>query len=144
MEHVHAPVGFRANRFYARQFFQPLPCRRVAHPHQLHPRDLDTDRLARGRALPGQRAAAERRRAGGDLARAEKGGIGLVLAELRKFEDARNAFAQDISYRKGTLPQMDDLIERSVLIPVPPILTAQACDRIIQIYRDTAAELGLR
>lgn len=58
--------------------------------------------------------------------------------------DARNAFAQDISYRKGTLPQMDDLIERSVLIPVPPILTAQACERIIQIYRDTAAELGLR
>jgi hypothetical protein len=30
------------------------------------------------------------------------------------------------------------------MIPVAPVLTAEACDRIIEIHRDVAAELGLR
>jgi dTDP-4-amino-4,6-dideoxygalactose transaminase len=58
--------------------------------------------------------------------------------------DPRNAFAQEISYCKGELPQLDDLAERSVLIPVAPVLTAEACERITEIYRDAAADLGLR
>lgn len=58
--------------------------------------------------------------------------------------DARNAFASDISYAAGMLPRLDDLVERSVLIPVAPVLTEQTCERIIEIYHDSAAELGLR
>lgn len=58
--------------------------------------------------------------------------------------EPRNAFAQDIPYVPGTLPCLDDLAERSVLIPVAPVLSQENCDRIIEIYHDTAAELGLR
>jgi dTDP-4-amino-4,6-dideoxygalactose transaminase len=58
--------------------------------------------------------------------------------------EPRNAFAQDIPYVPGTLPRLDDLAERSVLIPVAPVLTQESCDRIIEIYHDAAAELGLR
>lgn len=58
--------------------------------------------------------------------------------------EPRNAFAEDIRYVAGTLPRLDDLAERSVLIPVAPVLTAEQCDRIIGIYHDSAAQLGLR
>jgi dTDP-4-amino-4,6-dideoxygalactose transaminase len=61
----------------------------------------------------------------------------------RPWSDPVNEWAKDISYAKGALPRMDDLIERSSLIPVPPQLTEQACDRIIEIYQDCAAKLGL-
>ena len=61
----------------------------------------------------------------------------------RPWTDPLNAFAQDISYAKGTLPVMDDLFERSALIPVPPVLTAETCDRIIGIFHEAAAQLGL-
>ncbi|MFN8373736.1 MAG: aminotransferase class I/II-fold pyridoxal phosphate-dependent enzyme [Anaerolineae bacterium] len=61
----------------------------------------------------------------------------------RPWSDPLNEFHKDISYGKGTLPQMDDLMERSVLIPVPPALTEDTCKRIIQIYHDAAAQLGL-
>lgn len=57
--------------------------------------------------------------------------------------DSRNAFSQEISYAPGQLPVLDDLAERSVLIPVAPVLTEEACDRIIEIYRNAATELGL-
>lgn len=58
--------------------------------------------------------------------------------------DTRNAFSQEIGYQKGVLPVLDDLADRSVLIPVAPVLTEAACDQIIEIYRDAAAELGLK
>jgi 8-amino-3,8-dideoxy-alpha-D-manno-octulosonate transaminase len=61
----------------------------------------------------------------------------------RPWTDPLNAFARDISYAKGALPVMDDLFERSSLIPVPPILTAETCDRIIDIFHQAAAKLGL-
>lgn len=61
----------------------------------------------------------------------------------RPWSDPLNEFHKDISYEKGALPQMDDLIERSCLITVPPALTKETCDRIIEIYHDCAAQLGL-
>ncbi len=61
----------------------------------------------------------------------------------RPWSDPLNAFARDISYAKGTLPVMDDLFERSSLIPVPPILSAETCDQIIDIFREAAAKIGL-
>jgi hypothetical protein len=61
----------------------------------------------------------------------------------RPWSDPLNDFARDIRYDRGTLPVMDDLIERSNLIPVPPALSAETCDRIIDIFRRAARELGL-
>ncbi len=62
----------------------------------------------------------------------------------RPWSDPLNAFAKDYSYGKGALPRMDDLIERSNLIPVPPVLSEQAADQIIGIFTECAARLGLR
>jgi 8-amino-3,8-dideoxy-alpha-D-manno-octulosonate transaminase len=61
----------------------------------------------------------------------------------RPWTDPLNAFSRDISYAKGALPVMDDLFERSTLIPVPPIMTAKTCDRIIDIFHEAAAKVGL-
>lgn len=61
----------------------------------------------------------------------------------RPWSDPLNAFHKDISYAKGTLPQMDDLIERSNLITVPPALTEEDCKRIIEVYHQSAKQIGL-
>src|SRR5258708_5277508 len=84
-----------------------------------------------------------------------KGGIhvyreNLSLVEKHGFNsagrpgsDPLNAGAKDLSYAKGALPQMDDLIARSSLLTVPPQLTEETCDRIIEIYQQSAAKIGL-
>ena len=61
----------------------------------------------------------------------------------RPWNDQANGFSKDITYEKGTLPRMDDLIERSNLITVAPQLSEQTCDRIIEIFRESAAKLEL-
>jgi dTDP-4-amino-4,6-dideoxygalactose transaminase len=61
----------------------------------------------------------------------------------RPWSDPLNEWAKDIDYNKGLLPQMDDLIERSCMITVSPQLTPEICDRMIEIYTDCAAKLGL-
>ena len=61
----------------------------------------------------------------------------------RPWSDPLNVFAQEISYSKGTLPVMDDLFERSILIPVAPVLSAETCERIIEIFKEAAAQVGL-
>ena len=61
----------------------------------------------------------------------------------RPWSDPLNAFAQDISYEKGALPVLDDLISRTSLIPIAPTLTAETCERIIAIYHQAAAAEGL-
>ena len=62
----------------------------------------------------------------------------------RPWSDPLNVFAKDISYGKGTLPRMDDLIERSSLIPVSPHLSEKTCDQIIGIFQTCASRLGLK
>jgi len=61
----------------------------------------------------------------------------------RPWSDPANAFASDYTYTPGTLPQADDLFNRTSLLGVPPALTDEACDRIIAIFRQAAADLGL-
>jgi dTDP-4-amino-4,6-dideoxygalactose transaminase len=61
----------------------------------------------------------------------------------RPWSDPLNDFAKDYSYAKGSLPQLDDLIERSCLITVPPALTEEDGKRIIEIYHESAKKIGL-
>lgn len=61
----------------------------------------------------------------------------------RPWSDPLNAFHSEIDYHKGLLPQMDDLIDRSILITVPPALTEAGANQIIDVYRETAHRLGL-
>jgi dTDP-4-amino-4,6-dideoxygalactose transaminase len=61
----------------------------------------------------------------------------------RPWTDPLNTFAQDIHYEKGTLPHMDDLIERSIMITVPPQLSEDVCDQIIEIYHNAAKQIGV-
>lgn len=66
-----------------------------------------------------------------------------VNAAGRPWTDPLNAFAADYSYGKGTLPQTDDLFARTSLLEVPPVLDQATADRIIEIFKTTARELGL-
>ncbi len=61
----------------------------------------------------------------------------------RPWSDPLNAWAKDIDYHQGLLPQMDDLIARTCLIPVAPQLTPEGCEKIIKVYHDCAVKLGL-
>lgn len=61
----------------------------------------------------------------------------------RPWSDPLNAFHTEIDYRKGLLPQMDDLIDRSIMITVPPALTEDAAQRIIDVYHQCARDIGL-
>lgn len=61
----------------------------------------------------------------------------------RPWSDPANAFAASYSYGQGTLRQADDLFSRTSLLSVPPALTDEACDRLIAIFRQAAADLGL-
>ncbi|GAB4411968.1 MAG: DegT/DnrJ/EryC1/StrS family aminotransferase [Anaerolineae bacterium] len=54
-----------------------------------------------------------------------------------------NTFAASYGYGKGALPHADDLFVRTSLLEVPPILSEDTCDRIIAIFRQCAADLGL-
>lgn len=74
-----------------------------------------------------------------NIALVEKRGVNSAG---RPWSDPLNAFAADIGYGKGTLPVMDDLIERSSLMPVAPVITPEACDRIIEIFHSAAAQIG--
>jgi 8-amino-3,8-dideoxy-alpha-D-manno-octulosonate transaminase len=66
-----------------------------------------------------------------------------VHSSGRPWNDPLNAFHKEFSYEHGTLPVMDDLMERSILITVPPVLSEQTTQRIIEIYQQCAAEIGL-
>ncbi len=57
--------------------------------------------------------------------------------------DPANAFAQDYEYGKGSLPQADDLFARSSLLAVPPSLSEDAADRLVDIFTEQARSLGL-
>src|SRR5262249_55423449 len=62
----------------------------------------------------------------------------------RPWSDPLNEFATDYNSAKGALPQMDDLIERSILLTVSPALTVEPCARVSGIYQVGAPMLGLK
>jgi 8-amino-3,8-dideoxy-alpha-D-manno-octulosonate transaminase len=53
-----------------------------------------------------------------------------LSAAGRPWTDPLNAFAANYEYKKGTLPVLDDLIERSSLLSIPPTISAEAIDTI--------------
>jgi 8-amino-3,8-dideoxy-alpha-D-manno-octulosonate transaminase len=61
----------------------------------------------------------------------------------RPWSDPLNTFAADYTYGRGTLPQADELFDRSSILMLAPTMTDETCDRIIEIYRDCARDLGL-
>ena len=56
----------------------------------------------------------------------------------RPWTDPLNEFAKDYSYDKGTCPFMDDLVARSSLLSIPPTLTDEVCDRIVEEFQKAA------
>jgi len=48
----------------------------------------------------------------------------------RPWTDPLNAFAANYEYKKGTLPVLDDLVERSSLLSIPPLLSQEAIETI--------------
>jgi 8-amino-3,8-dideoxy-alpha-D-manno-octulosonate transaminase len=61
----------------------------------------------------------------------------------RPWSDPLNAFHTEIDYYKGALPQMDALIDRSIMLTVPPSLSEDAANRIIEVYHQCAKQIGL-
>jgi dTDP-4-amino-4,6-dideoxygalactose transaminase len=53
-----------------------------------------------------------------------------LSAAGRPWTDPLNAFAADYEYKKGTLPVLDDLIDRSSLLSIPPVLSRKAINTI--------------
>lgn len=73
-----------------------------------------------------------------NLSLVEKRGLN---AAGRPWNDPLNAFAGDYTYGKGTLPVLDDLIERSSLLCIPPVLSESAIERIAAEFMRAAAEI---
>jgi dTDP-4-amino-4,6-dideoxygalactose transaminase len=61
----------------------------------------------------------------------------------RPWTDPLNAFAADYEYRKGALPVLDDLIDRSSLLSIPPVLSQKAINTIGREFV-RAASTGIR
>ena len=59
----------------------------------------------------------------------------------RPWSDPLNDWAKDISYAAGQLPVCDDLFSRSVLIAIPPVLTQEQVQRIIDSYTKVIREV---
>ncbi len=61
-----------------------------------------------------------------------------LSAAGRPWTDPLNAFAANYEYKKGTLPALDGLIERTSLLSIPPTLSAKAIDRVAAEFRIAA------
>ena len=57
--------------------------------------------------------------------------------------DPANDFARDYAYGPGTLPVADDLFARSSILAVPPALSDDAVERIVELYHDCARQRGM-
>jgi len=53
----------------------------------------------------------------------------------RPWTDPLNEFARDYSYDKGTCPFTDDLVARGSLLSIPPTLTDDVCNRIVEEFQ---------
>ncbi len=56
----------------------------------------------------------------------------------RPWSDPLNGFAEGYQYRKGACPVLDDLIDRSSLLAIPPVLGGEAINRIAEAFRKAA------
>jgi dTDP-4-amino-4,6-dideoxygalactose transaminase len=56
----------------------------------------------------------------------------------RPWSDPLNAFATEYSYGRGALPVLDDLVSRSSLLSIPPVLSEKVIDRIASEFRRAA------
>jgi len=56
----------------------------------------------------------------------------------RPWTDPLNEFAKDYSYHKGTCPFEDDLVSRSSLLSIPPTLTDEICDHVVEKFQKAA------
>ncbi len=61
-----------------------------------------------------------------------------LSAAGRPWTDPLNAFAANYEYKKGTLPVLDGLIDRSSLLSIPPTLSAKAIDKIAAEFHRAA------
>jgi 8-amino-3,8-dideoxy-alpha-D-manno-octulosonate transaminase len=59
-------------------------------------------------------------------------------ASGRPWNDPLNAFAADYSYAKGTLPVLDDLVWRSSMLSIPPVLGEDAIVKIAAAFHAAA------
>jgi len=66
-----------------------------------------------------------------------------VHSSGRPWTDPLNDFHTEITYQKGILPVMEDLAERSIMITVPPIMSEELANQVIEIYHHCAGEIGL-
>jgi len=64
-----------------------------------------------------------------------------INSKGRPWTDPLNDFAKDYQYAKGSLPVTDDLVNRSILITCPPMLTQENADKIIEIYANVMKNL---
>jgi len=60
----------------------------------------------------------------------------------RPWSDSLNAFAARYNYGKGELPGLDDLIDRSSLLSIPPVLSDEAIERIATEFHKAAREVS--
>jgi len=58
----------------------------------------------------------------------------------RPWTDPLNAFAAKYEYGKGTLPVLDDLIERTSLLSIPPVLSPETINTISEEFLRAACE----
>jgi len=62
----------------------------------------------------------------------------------RPWTDPLNAFAAEYSYAKGTLPVLDDLVDRSSILCIPPGLTEQHIEHIGSAFAEASLLRGSR
>jgi 8-amino-3,8-dideoxy-alpha-D-manno-octulosonate transaminase len=65
-----------------------------------------------------------------------------LSAAGRPWSDPLNAFAAQYDFRKGALPGVDDLIDRSSLLAIPPVLEDETITQIAAEFRKAASEVA--
>ncbi len=67
-----------------------------------------------------------------------------LSAAGRPWSDPLNAFSANYDYGKGALPVIDDLLDRSSLLAIPPVLSDEAIERIGAVFQQAALEADKR
>jgi 8-amino-3,8-dideoxy-alpha-D-manno-octulosonate transaminase len=64
----------------------------------------------------------------------------FLSAAGRPWTDPLNAFSVHYEYGKGALPVLDDLLDRSSLLAIPPVLSDEAIERIAAEFQRAASD----